>query len=138
MSGSAARYAAIGAGVAAVTGAAALPLALGRGPDLLAWSGAGWLALALLGVAGGAATVAAHGRAAFLPVLGACILARLLALACGAFAAATQGRAAVGAWLGGVLAGFVPTQGFEIAWFAAGRVRAADARDARAAGEPAR
>ena len=120
MTGPALRFVLIGAAVAIVAAGVALPLALGRGPGVVAWALAGWLVMALVGAGGGAWLVATHGSAVFVPALGVCILTRLVALVSGSFLAATQGKAAVGAYLAGLLVGYVPTQIFEVVWFVNG------------------
>jgi len=120
VNGSARKFALLCGAVALGAASLALPLALGRGPSVLAWACGGWLAMAVVGTAGGAWLVASHGAPTFLPALGVCILTRLVVLVSGAFLAASQGRTAVGAYLAGLLVGFAPTQVFEIVWFVNG------------------
>jgi hypothetical protein len=112
-----------GAGLAALAGGllagaigSAYPERLAAG---LAWGLVGWGSMAVVGLSGGAWTVARHGSpaAGFLLAAGTCMLARLILLAAGAFAAKPQGMEAVYAYLIGFGAAYLPIQVFEMRWF---------------------
>jgi hypothetical protein len=113
------RFALIGGAIVAAAGAALLPLAIARGTVALQWGLAGWLVMAITGLAGGIWLVWKHGKqgSGFLVALGTCMLARLFASAAGAFGAAMQGMEAVWPYLIGLVAGYIPLQLFEIWWF---------------------
>ena len=114
------RFAALGGAIAVAVGASALPLALSRSPTAVLWGLVGWLAMSVIGVAGGAWTISGHGRdgVAFPLALGVCMLSRLACLAAGLFvAAAGRGMEAVGAYLVGLLVGYLPVQVFEVIWY---------------------
>jgi len=112
---------AIGASVvAAFFGALLLFGAKRLGAAWFAWSGLGWLALAILGVVGGTWLAAEYGKpgTGFLKALGAGMLARMFATAGGTGCAVLFGaEEAPLAFLTGAGTGFVPLLVFEVAWF---------------------
>lgn len=112
-------------GLVAVAALPVVGLSVERGPAL-AWGVAGWGAMALAGVAGGAWLAARHGGAsrAFLVALGTTMGARATLGVAGALAAGRAG--ALGAYVAGLVAGYAPLQAFEMLWFLrAGRTGAA-------------
>jgi hypothetical protein len=112
---------AIGASVlAAFCGALLLFGAKSLGTAWVAWSGLGWLLLAILGVVGGAWLAAEYGKpgTGFMKALGAGMLARMLATAGGTGCAVWLGsEEAPWAFLTGAGTGFLPLLGFEVWWF---------------------
>jgi len=119
MSGDGAGFAIRGGVVCVAAGTAAAIAAAPAGPATLAWVLAGWTVPAAAGLAGGARMAELRGRAGpgFLVALGICMLARLAGVALGAGAAAWVGPAAVGPYLAGLAAGYVPLQAYELVWF---------------------
>lgn len=119
MTAPAARYAFWSGLVALGVGVALLLVAGPFGPDAVRWTLLGWSVMAVTGVAGGSWLARVHGRpgAGFLVALGTCMLARLFAAAAGAGAAAWIGMSAAWPFVGGLVAGFLPMQAFEITWF---------------------
>ena len=118
MSVGAKRYAAWSTAIAGIVGLTLLPVASSYGRVAVQWSIAGWLVTTAIGVAGGSWIVARHGSAGpgFLIAFGVCMLARLAALGVGATVAATRGSGAVGAYLAGLLIGYLPPQAWEMVW----------------------
>lgn len=118
MSGGAGRFAASGGAIAVISGLLLLPLVASRGSVALQWSLAGWLLTTAIGVLGGAWIVAQHGSAGpgFLIAFGVCMLARLTALGIGALVSAGRGGEAIGAYLAGLLVGYLPPQAWEMVW----------------------
>jgi len=88
-------------------------------PGPSGWALLGWSLMALVGVAGGYALEATHGRpgAGFLGALSACILTRMFGAAAGALVASLWGDQAIWAFLAGLGVAFVPLQLLEIGWF---------------------
>lgn len=112
------RFASIGATIAALAGAASYAVARAQGwavlPCLL-----GWASMTAAGLVGGMFLVRAHGRpgTGFLGALVASMLLRLALSCAGAAWAAASSIETVWAYLGGLAAGYVPLQAFELAWF---------------------
>lgn len=116
-----ASYAASGAAVALVPGLLLLPWMLAQGQAVAGWGLVGWLLTAAVSLGCGSYLAALHGKqgASFLKAYGIGMLVRVLAYSAGAAAAATSGaRAAVWGYLAGFGAAYVPTQVFEMVWFA--------------------
>jgi hypothetical protein len=105
--------------LALATGAALLLYSASRGETALRWSLLGWLAMAVIGVAGGSWMSAVHGRpgSAFLAALVSCMLTRLAVLGLGAWAATPIGISAAWPYVVGLGAGYIPLQLFEARWF---------------------
>ena len=112
------RYAAYGSLLALAGGAALLPLALGSGGPWLGTYLAGWGAMALIGVVGGTAQVARHGRSStsFVLVMIACMLLRLISILAGVLILKRLDLSPIG-FVVGLGIGFVPLQIFEGVWF---------------------
>ena len=112
------RFAAQSATIAVLFGLLLLPLALSQGAEAVRWGGIGWLAMTAIGILGGAWIASRHGTAGpgFLVAFGVCMLTRLTCLIAGALVATSRGTAPVGAYLAGLLAGYVAPQAFEIFW----------------------
>ena len=113
------RFLAIGASIVALSGAAGYFLARSAAPEAVAPCLLGWAIMAAAGLVGGGFMVRAHGRpgSGFLGALAASMLTRLFLSAAGAAWAAASGIETVWAFLGGLAAGYVPLQAFELAWF---------------------
>jgi hypothetical protein len=92
-------------------------LFVSKGSDSLLFALAGWVPIALIGVLGGALTVAVHGRTgvAFPLTLSTCILLRLFFGLGGVALASIHGQ--VGAYLTALLGTFFVMQVFEMVWF---------------------
>jgi len=104
----------------AVAIAAALPVVAAAATEaVLPWTALGWFLGMAPGVAGGTALVRTHGTpsADFVKILGASMLVRLIVFPAGALLAIGSGRVAASAYAFGLLAGYLPTQIFEGAWF---------------------
>ena len=119
MVGPATRFAFGATTVTAVAGGAAAVIALGAGANDIGWLVAGWLLASGIGVAAGACLATLHGRpgVAFVFVIGAVMLTRLLAVAGGAVGAAITGGGALRLYLGGFASAFVPLTVYEGIWF---------------------
>jgi hypothetical protein len=80
----------------------------------------GWALATTLGAGCGARLVALHGTrgAGFLVAHGTCTLARLFAFAGGVGWALSRSSDDALAFIAGLLAGYLPTQVFELVWFA--------------------
>jgi len=113
------RFGAIATSIAALSGFLVLALGRSQGQRVLVFCVAGWAIMAIVGVAAGAWMVRAHGRpgSGFLAALAAGMLARLFLSAAGAAWAARHDVQTVWAFLGGLFAGYVPLQVFELTWF---------------------
>ena len=101
---------------------ALIPLLVGAAvvePRRLPWIVLGWIVGAAPGVLCGVKLVRVHGvaNAGFLKIMGTCMLARLFVFPAGALVALASGKAAVVAYAVGLVAGYLPTQVFETAWF---------------------
>ena len=108
---------------------------LPRGAQGLLWALAGWAPMALIGVAGGAWTVARFGRVGpgFPLAVLTCILLRLF-LGLGGLGLASLYSQVV-PYLAGSLATFAVMQGFEMLWFLRrSRLQPADGTEADAIG----
>ncbi len=118
MRGDAGRFATLGGAIAVIIGLLLLPFVAPQGSVALRWSLAGWLLTTSIGVLGGAWIVAQHGTTGpgFLIAFGVCMLARLTALGIGALVSAGRGGEAVGAYLAGLLVGYLPPQAWEMIW----------------------
>jgi len=92
----------------------------------LRWAGIGWGLMTVVGVVGGIALVRCHGRPAhgFFVAAGASMLTRLGTAALGAWGAARAGESAIGPYLAGLAAGYLPLQILEVGWLL-GRTRTA-------------
>jgi hypothetical protein len=103
-----------------------VPVAALWGGAAVRWSLLGWLVTALAGVAGGTWLVSKHGARGqgFLIALGVCMLARLILFVAAPFAVAPHGAEAAVACIGGLFAGYLPTQATEIIWIARRTARA--------------
>lgn len=112
------KYAGYGTMVALLSGAALTPAVLSRGGSPF-WAILGWAAMSVLGAVGGCLLVSRHGRPgpAFLVVLGSSMLCRLVVAAAGLAFALQAGDTAMWSFLGGMIAGFLPQQMLEVAWF---------------------
>ena len=119
MTAPATRYALWSGLLALAVGVGLMLIAGPFGPSAVRWTLFGWAVMALTGVFGGSWLAGVHGRpgAGFLVALGTCMLVRLFAAATGAAAAAMSGMPAAWPFVGGLFAGFLPMQAFEIAWF---------------------
>ena len=95
----------------------------------------GWALAAVSGAACGARLVSLHGTegAGFLVALGTCTLARLFAFAGGLGWAWSRGTGEALAFLVGLVAGYLPTQLFEVIWFSR-QTKRHGARDAELRG----
>ena len=104
--------------IAGIVGLAFVPVASSFGRVALQWGFAGWLVTTAIGVTAGFWTLSRHGNPGpgFLIAFGVCMLARLAALAVGAMAAAGRGGEALGAYLAGLLIGYVTPQASEMLW----------------------
>ena len=113
------RFLGIGASIAALAGLASFTVARSAGPAAVAPCLVGWAIMAASGLAGGLFLVRAHGRSGtgFLGALVASMLARLALSSAGAAWAAASSVETVWAYLGGLVAGYVPLQAFELVWF---------------------
>lgn len=118
MNHTAARRYAVGSGIAALASACVVA-AVATATDGLGWALAGWSVTALTGVIGGSWMTARVGSpdTGVLVAFGATLLARLVVSTGGAAVASAAGDAAFWPFLGGLVAGFVPVQAFEIGWF---------------------
>ena len=92
----------------------------------------GWALAAVMGAACGALRVAVHGTpgVGFLVVHGTCTLARLFGFAGGVGWALSRSPEEAITFLAGLVAGYLPTQVFELIWFA----RRARSQSGQAAG----
>jgi len=113
------RFVAWSGATALAAGLVLLPFLAPRGSQILLSGLLGWLAMSVVGVAGGWWLVARHGSAAaaFLRAMGICMLARLVVAAAGAFGARAVGAAPAYAYLAGLAAGYLPVQALEMVWF---------------------
>jgi hypothetical protein len=95
-------------------------LAWSRAWQVPGWAIFGWLLASVTGVGFGARLVSLHGTpgSGFMVALGTCILARLFAFAGGAAWAVSRSYEEAIAFLAGLVIGYVPTQVFELVWFA--------------------
>jgi hypothetical protein len=119
--GAVARYGACGASIALVLGLLLLPWLLAQEPARAHWGLIGWSLTATVSLACGSLLTVLHGRqgTAFLKAYGLGMLVRLTAYGAGAAAAVAAGdRPAVLGYLAGWGAAYVPTQLFEMVWFA--------------------
>jgi hypothetical protein len=105
--------------IALLTGLAVLWAASPRGEPILVGSLLGWGIMAATGTATGIWMIRVYGKpgSGFLAAIAAGMLARLFLGAGGAWWAARQGKEMVWAYLVGLLAGYLPLQLFELAWF---------------------
>ena len=112
-------FLALGAAIAALAGAASYFVARSVGSAAVLPCLAGWAIMVAAGLAGGLFLVRAHGRpgTGFLGALVASMLLRLALSSAGAAWAAASSIETVWAYLGGLAAGYVPLQAFELAWF---------------------
>ena len=117
--GEAFRFASIGVAIALLSALPVLALGRAHGREILVWSLGGWALMAVVGIAAGVWMVRSHGRpgSGFLAALAGGMLSRLFLSAAGAAWAARQDIETVWAFLGGLAAGYVPLQTFELAWF---------------------
>lgn len=113
------RFTVLGASIAALAGAGSYAVARTAGSGAVVPCLVGWALMAGAGLAGGLFLVRAHGRpgTGFMGALVASILARLALSSAGAAWAAASSIETVWAYLGGLAAGYVPLQAFELAWF---------------------
>jgi len=113
-------------------GAAGAGLALRFSRPIPSASVVGWALAASLGAVCGARLVSLHGTrgAGFLVAHGTCTLARLFAFAGGVGWAMTRSTNEAVAFIAGLVAGYLPTQVFELVWFA----RQTKGRKGRASG----
>jgi len=114
------RFAVWAAGLALAAGLAIAILGGGRGATAAGWAVAGWLPMAVIGVAGGMWLNHKHGKpgAGFLIALGTCMLARLIVAAGGVIVALSRQPDLFWPYLAGLGAGYLPLQVFESVWFA--------------------
>ena len=105
--------------IAVATGVAVYAVAAPRGAEIIRWSVTGWAIMAVTGVVTGLWMVRVHGKpgSGFLAAMGTGMLARLFLSAGGALWAAQHGIGLVWAFLAGLVAGYLPLQAFEVAWF---------------------
>jgi hypothetical protein len=103
----------------ALTPLVLLPWAIRFLGESIGWALTGWMAIAVIGVVAGGALVKRHGEAGhgFMVALVAGMLARLAVASLGGFFAMLSGESAIWSFMGGVTAGFLPVQAFELAWF---------------------
>ena len=113
------RFAVVCALIAVVTGTAVYVLAVPRGVEIVRWSMTGWAIMAVIGVVTGLWMGRVHGKpgSGFLAAMGAGMLARLFLSAAAALWAAQHGIEYVWSLLAGLVAGYLPLQTFEVAWF---------------------
>ena len=117
--GGALPFASIGVAIALLSALPVLAFGRSHGRPILVWSLAGWAVMAVVGIAAGVWMVRSHGRpgSGFLAAVAGGMLSRLFLSAAGAAWAARQDIETVWAFLGGLVAGYVPLQAFELTWF---------------------
>jgi hypothetical protein len=111
----------LGSGAVTLAGGLALlPFAVSQAWAVLVCCFLGWLCASSVGAVGGARLVACHGTAGtrFLRTLALCMGARLLAFGAGVAIAASRDRTEGLAYLAGLGSAYVPSQLYEMVWFA--------------------
>jgi len=128
--GPGARFALWGGIVAAATGVALVGGAVRMQAPGLGWGVLGWGAAVAPGLTFGTWLARRHGTpgTGFVAALGAGILVRFVTVLGSLAWVLAEGAGAQRIWLAGVLAGYVPLQLFEVAWFVRRSRRLAAAR----------
>ena len=113
------QFALVALGLATLVAGAMLVLVGPSDPVAVRWAITGWGLMTVIGVLSGAGLVRFHGQAAhgFFVVIGAALLVRLVSSAVGAWGAATAGERAIGPYLTGLAAGYLPLQLLELGFF---------------------